>query len=143
MASADVARAKAKAAKAINLIISSLPCVPLRTQVTKFYGCSKHRDLVWLVVASRSVRHRYFAGIANIGDVSFHARLNAAFAGFGARAKLFHVIRTSFGIHGLEDDGLTAVGEVFDMRLEAVPDLSSARLNACAQRLGITHASAR
>ena len=37
---------------------------------------------------------RYFAGIANIGDVSFHAGLKAALARLGVCAKLFHVRRT-------------------------------------------------
>jgi hypothetical protein len=43
--------------------------------------------------ASRLVGHRYFASIANIGDVSFHAGLNAALARLSARAKLFHTRR--------------------------------------------------
>ena len=36
-----------------------------------------------LVFARCSVRQRYFAGIANIGDVSLHAGLNAALARLG------------------------------------------------------------
>lgn len=84
------------------------------------------------------VRHRYFTGIANIGDVSFYAGLKAALARLGVCAKLFHVSRTCLGVHGLKDDRLAALGQVFDVQLEAVPDLASARLNACAKRLGIT-----
>jgi hypothetical protein len=69
----DVATAKAKIT-AMSLIISFLPCEP-----------GKRRNLVslTLVFASCSVRQRYFAGIANIGDVSFHAGLNAALARLG------------------------------------------------------------
>ena len=98
----------------------------------------EHRDVVCLVVARCCVRHRYFAGITSIGEMSFHAGLNAAFAGFDVCAKLFHVSRTCLGVHGLKDDRLAALGQVFDVQLEAVPDLASARLNACAKRLGIT-----
>ena len=43
----------------------------------------------------------------------------------------------------LSDDRLAALGQVFEVRLEAVPDLASARLHPCAQRLGILQASAR
>ena len=80
-----------------------------------------------LVATSRSMRQGHFASIANIGDMSFHAGLNAAFARFGIGAKLFHVSRTCFGVHGLKDDSLAAFGQVFDVQLEAVPDLASAR----------------
>ena len=98
----------------------------------------EQRDLVCLVVASCCVRHRYFAGIANIGEMSFHAGLNAALARFDACAKLFHVSRTCLGVHSLEHHRLAALGQVLDVQLEAVLDLASPRLHACAKRLGIT-----
>jgi hypothetical protein len=45
MASADVAMAKAKAAKAINLIISFLPCEPSLLEPTKITAVSS--DCPW------------------------------------------------------------------------------------------------
>jgi hypothetical protein len=60
--------------------------------------------------ASCNVRHRYFAGIANIGDVRFHAGLNAALTRLGVRAKLFNVSRTSLGVYHLEQHRLAVVG---------------------------------
>ena len=89
------------------------------------------------------VRHRYFTGIANIGDVSFYAGLKAALARLGVCAKLFHVSRTGLGVYSFEHHRLAALGQVLEVRLEAGPDLASPRLHLCAQRLGITQASAR
>ena len=58
--------------------------------------------MVFDLLASCSVHHRYFAGIANFVEVSFHAGLKAALARLGARAKLFRVSRTGLGIYHLD-----------------------------------------
>ena len=50
------------------------------------------RNLVFDLLASCSVHHRYFAGIANLGDVRFHAGLKAALARLGVRAIFFCAI---------------------------------------------------
>ena len=80
--------------------------------------------MVFDLLAGCSVDHRYFAGIANFVDVSFHAGLKAAFAGLDIRAKLFGVSRTGLGIYHLEQFRLAVVGQVLDVRLEAVLDLA-------------------
>ena len=72
----------------------------------------------------------------------FHAGLNAALARLDACALLFHVIRTGLGVYGLDQDVLALVGQVLDVRLEAVPDLASSSLHSWTLRLGITQASA-
>ena len=95
-----------------------------------------------LVVASCRVRQRYFAGIAKIGDFSFQTGFNFAAASLHACAMLFHVIRTSLDVYGLDQDVLALVGQVLDVRLEAFPDLASARLHPWALCLGILQASA-
>ena len=100
-------------------------------------------ELAFLVFAGCGVCKRHFAGIANIGDVSFHADFNAAFAGFRVCAKLFHVSRTGLGSYNLEHHRLAGLGQVLEVRLDAVPDPASARLHPCALRLDITRASAR
>jgi hypothetical protein len=89
------------------------------------------------------VRQRYFAGIANLGDVSFHASLNAAFARLDACAKFFHVIRAGLGCYSLEHHCLTGLGQVLDVHLEAFSDLTSPSRHPWAHLLGITQASAR
>ena len=66
--------------------------------------------MVFGLLASCRVRHRYFAGIANFVDVSFHAGLKAAFARLDVRAKLFRVSRTGLGIYYLEQHRLAVVG---------------------------------
>ena len=140
MAWAEVATAKAKAANAINLII-----------VFSMFTLREEKDaqplraagrLSALVVASCRVRQRYFAGIAKIGDFSFQAGFNFAAASLHACAMLFHVIRTGLDVYGLDQDVLALVGQVLDVRLEAIPDLASARLHPWALRLGILQASA-
>ena len=95
-----------------------------------------------LVVASCSVRHRYFAGIAKIGDVRLHAGFKPALASLDVRAMLFHVIRTGLDVYGLDQDPLALVGQVLDVRLEALPDLASPRHHPWAECLGILQASA-
>ena len=55
---------------------------------------------------------------------------------------LFHVIRTGLDVYGLDQDLLALVGQVLDVRLEAVPDLTSTGLHPWALRLGILQASA-
>jgi hypothetical protein len=55
-------------------------------------------------------RQRLLAGIANIGDVSFHAGLDAAPAGLGACAVLFHITRTGLHCHSFKQDFLTGLG---------------------------------
>jgi hypothetical protein len=92
--------------------------------------------LVFHLLASRSVHHRYLAGIANFVDVSFHAGLKAAFARRDIRAKLFRVSGTGLGIYHLDQLRLAVVGQVLDVRLEAVLDLVSASLHSWALRLG-------
>ena len=68
----------------------------------------------WLLVfASCGVRQRYFAGIAEICDVSFYASLNAALASLRACAMLLHVSRTGFGIHSPEHHRLGRPGGPF------------------------------
>jgi hypothetical protein len=62
-----------------------------------------------LVFASCLIRQRYIAGIAKIGEVTFHAGLNAALARLGVCAKLFHVSRTGFDVHSLEHQRLAAL----------------------------------
>src|SRR6516225_8994209 len=109
------------------------------TRVTALFSAVA---LVFDLLASCSVHHRYFAGIANFVDVSFHAGLKAAFAGLDIRAKLFGVSRTGLGIYHLEQYRLAVVGQVLDVRLEAVLDLPSASLHSWALRLGILQASA-
>jgi hypothetical protein len=59
----------------------------LRTSSAANVGLDKNsekRRRQTLVLASCMVRHRYFTGIANIGDVSFYAGLKAALARLGA-----------------------------------------------------------
>ena len=74
---------------------SKKPDKPHRHGLTKVAALSSVATLVLtLVVACRRVRQRYFAGIAEIWDVSFYAGLNAAFASLGACAMLLHVSRT-------------------------------------------------
>ena len=54
---------------------------------------------------------------------------------------LFHVIRTGLDVYGLDQDLLALVGQILDVRLEAFPDLASARLHPWALCLGILQAS--
>ena len=55
---------------------------------------------------------------------------------------LFHISRTSLDVYGLDQDVLALVGQVLDVRLEAFPDLATARLHPWALCLGILQASA-
>ena len=98
--------------------------------------------MVFDLLASGGVHHRYLAGIANFVDVSLHAGLKAAFARLDIRAKLFRVSRTGLGVYHLEQHRLAIVGEVREVRLEAVLDLASSSLHPWARRLGILQASA-
>jgi hypothetical protein len=95
-----------------------------------------------LVFASRRVRQRYFAGIAKIGDVRLYAGLKSAPASLNARAKFFCVIRTGLDVYGLDQHRLAVVRQIRDVRLEAVLDLASSRLDPWALGLGILEASA-
>ena len=60
-----------------------------------------------LVFPSGSVRHRFFAGFANIGEVIFHAGLDAAQV---VGAKFRHVSSTGLYCYSLEHQGLTRLG---------------------------------
>src|SRR6476646_12179280 len=84
---------------------------------TRLTALSSAVTLVFDLLASCSVHHRYFAGIANLGDVRFHAGLKGAPASLGVRAKLFRVICTSLGVCHLEQHRLAVVGQVLDVRL--------------------------
>jgi len=141
MACAEVARTKAKAANVINLIISVLLVIHI-ARLTVVTALSSAVTLVFDLLACCGVHHRYLAGIANLGDVRFHAGLKGAPASLGVRAKLLRVIRTGLGVCHLEQNCLAVIGQVLDVRLEAVLDLASASFHPGALRLGIFQASA-
>ena len=131
MACAEVARTKAKAANVINLIISVLPCELHIAWLTVVTALSSAVTLVFDLLACCGVHHRYFAGIANVSDVRFEAGLKGAPASLGVRAKLLRVIRTGLGVCHLEQHCLAVIGQVLDVRLEAVLDLASSSFAPC------------
>ena len=78
------------------------------TPVTALSNAVTWVTLIWtLVFASRIVRHRFFTGLANIGEVIFHTGLDAAQA---VCAKFFHVSSTGLYCYSLEHQGLTGLG---------------------------------
>jgi hypothetical protein len=75
-----------------------------------------------LVFADCGACQRLLAGLANIGEMIFHAGLDPASAGPGACAILFHVRRTRLGCRSFKRQLLTGLGKVLKVCLEAGSD---------------------
>ena len=88
--------------------------------------------------AGCGARQHLFAGLADIGEAFLHAGPDAAAARPRPGAILFDVRPARLPDCGsLEQDRLARLGEVFEMLLDAGPDPSFVRLDACALRLDI------
>lgn len=94
-----------------------------------------------LVFADCGACQRLLAGLANIGEMIFHAGLDPASAGPGACAILFHVRRTRLGCRSFKRQLLTGLGKVLKVCLEAGSDPAFSRVHTRTLCLDITHAS--